>query len=513
MNINLEELCSAVNGSVLSQSGNFGDLVFTGISIDSREPNLRGKIFFAIKGERFDGHDFLQQAVEGGVAVLIVHKDFSRNISGNDESFNVTKSCLENNQFSQTRDKFSIGGNENQCAIKNQMIQNPPIIIKVQDTLKALQSLAFYWRKKTDVLVIGITGSSGKTTTKHFCHTLLQEVKTTIASPKSFNNMYGVPLTLLSAKSEETDIVIQEMGMNQTGEIKALCQIAQPDIVTVTHIGESHIGMLGSKSAIAEEKKQIYLSSPSALKVFNGDDPYTKAMYEEYRSDEKEKTLRFSALDETADVFLQIKEIKKQSFLVKGHIQSVRDFAVVPVVGPIHLSNLMSAICLVLFAGLNPNQIWKRLSLCRLPTGRNQWVELSSGAWALFDAYNASPESVMALLEYFLSPIVKGKKILILGDFLELGDYLEALQKKMARKLVESKDLCLIWFIGSQAESFAKALKLTGFSKEFYCSTQFDFAIAKKVFSHLSTSTVLAFKASRRAQLEKVLREFQLFRG
>lgn len=505
MNINLEELCLAVKGHILQKSETQD---FTGVSIDSREPNLKGKIFFAIKGENFDGHDFLQQAVEGGATALVIHKESSKQKYHNGKTLSIAKSCLENTQLSNTRNKSLTKESKYQETIRSQGTKNTPIIIKVPDTLKALQNLAVYWRKKTGVLVIGITGSSGKTTTKHFCHTLLQKEKSTIASPKSFNNMYGVPLTLLSTR-EETDIVIQEIGMNQKGEIKALCQIAQPDIVTVTRIGESHIGMLGGKDAIAKEKEQIYINSPEAVKVFNGDDPYTKAMYEKYRSYGKGESLRFSALDETADVFLQIKKINKQSFLVRGHIQRVQGVASVPVVGPIHLSNLMSAICLALFAGLKPDQIWKRLSLCRLPAGRNQWVELSSGAWALFDAYNASPESVIALLEYFLSPIVEGKKILVLGDFLELGSYLETLQKKIAKKLVNNKELCLIWFIGSQAEGFAKALKLTGCSTECYCSTQFDLAIAKKILSNMSPSTVLAFKASRKAQLEKVLRQFQ----
>ncbi len=462
MNINLEELCFAVKGDVANPPG-LGSikLIFKGVSIDSRESNLNGKIFFAIKGEQFDGHDFLRQAVEGGAKALVVHKDVS--------------------------------------------INNIPII-KVADSLKALQDLAFYWREKIGVLVIGITGSAGKTTTKHFCHTLLQKAKKTVASPKSFNNRYGVPLTLLSAE-EGTDIVIQEIGMNQKGEIKALCQIAKPDIVTITQIGESHIGKLGGQDAIAKEKEQIYIHSPKALKVFNKCDPYTLTMYKKRKLYGPGNSLCVSSQGKTADVFLQIKEIKKQSLIVSGHIQGVEGGASVPVAGPIHLGNLMSAVGLALFAGLKPDQIWERLSFCRLPSGRNQWVKLSSGAQALFDAYNASPESVMALLEYFLSPVVEGKKILILGDFLELGSYLEVLQNKIAKKLAEN-DLYLVWFIGSQAESFKKALKSVGCSVEFYCSQEVDSAIAKKILSQLDSSTALAFKASRRMQLEKVLQIF-----
>jgi UDP-N-acetylmuramoyl-tripeptide--D-alanyl-D-alanine ligase len=129
-------------------------------------------------------------------------------------------------------------------------------------------------------------------------------------------------------------------------------------------------------------------------------------------------------------------------------------------------------------------------------------------AQALFDAYNASPESVMALLEYFLSPVIKGKKILILGDFLELGSYLESFQKRVASQLSES-EVSLIWFIGSQADSFAQALKEADCSAELYFSKQFDAGIAAQILSGLDSSFSLAFKASRKMQMEKVLEYFK----
>ena len=462
MNIDTEELCSVVQGQFLQKVDRSS---FTGVSIDSRESNLKQKIFFAIQGTHFDGHDFLQQALKAGVAALVVHK----------------KPFIEVNSVP---------------------------VIQVDDTLKALHRLAFHWRKKNKFSVIGITGSSGKTTTKNFCLKLLEGSFSVIGSPKSFNNVYGVPLTLLSAK-EDTDILVQEMGMNQKGEIKLLCQLAQPDIVTVTQVGDSHVGMLGSRDGIAQEKKEIYLSTPAAARIFNLDNLYTKKMYEDLANHERSgKIICFSSQDEKADIFLQIKEIKKFSLSVAGHFQGVKGFASVPVVGAVHLSNLMAAAGLALAAGLKEDQMWERLSLCRLPAGRNQWLDLSSGAQALFDAYNASPESVMALLEYFLSPMIKGKKILILGDFLELGSYLESFQKKVASKLFES-EVSLIWFIGSQSDSFAQALKEANYTAEFHFSRQFDSSVAEKILSMLDSSVSLAFKASRKMQMEKVLEYFK----
>ena len=463
MNLSAEELCSVVKGRFLHKADRSS---FKGISIDSRESHLKQKIFFAIQGVYFDGHDFLQQALGAGASALVVHKN-----------------------------KIPIQPQE-------------AVVIQVDDTLKALHRLASYWRKKNNFSVIGITGSSGKTTTKSFCVQLLEKSFSVVANPKSFNNIYGVPLTLLSA-GENTDILIQEIGMNQKGEIKFLCQLSQPDIVTVTQVGSSHIGMLGSEDDIAREKEEIYLNSPGAVPVFSWDDPYTRVMYKHWeRRKHLKPALRFSSQDEKADVFLQIKQVNKSSLSVSGHLQGVKGLVSVPVVGAAHLSNLMAAGALALSAGLKEVQIWERFSRCRLPPGRNQWVGLSSGAQALFDAYNASPESVMALLEHFLSPAVTGKKFLVLGDFLELGHYLKFFQKKVAEKLAKS-EVSLIWFIGAQADSFARALKEAGVSTEFYFSEHFDSALAKKILSMLNPSTTVAFKASRKMQLEKVLIHFQ----
>ena len=463
MNLNIEELCSVVQGRFLHKVEGAS---FNGVSIDSRESDLTGKVFFAVKGSQFDGHDFLQQVVEKEIGALVVHKSFSKELSV------------------------------------------PVSVIKVDDTLKALHRLCSYWRKKIHSTVIGITGSSGKTTTKKFCSTLLKNSFSVIASPKSFNNIYGVPLTILSA-DKDTDILIQEMGMNQKGEIKRLCKLAQPDIVIVTEVGDSHIGKLGGREHIAEAKEEIYIHSPKATAVFNGDNIYTKMMYEGRKTGEcSSKKLVFSSQNEKADVFLQIKKVEKSRLWVSGHLQSVKNDISVPVTGAAHLNNLMAASTLALAAGLKEDLIWERLSLCQLPRGRNQWVKLSSGAQALFDAYNASPESVMALLDHFLSSYVEGDKILILGDFLELGDYLETFQKKVAKKIVENK-VSLIWFIGDQSDSFALALKEAGYSAGLYFSRYFEPTLAKKILSMLNPSITLAFKASRKVQLEKVLAYFK----
>ncbi len=468
MKLKVQELCLVMDGQLVQRAKK--ELPIIGVSIDSREAKLSGKIFFAIQGKRLNGHDFIEEALKKGVAVLVVHS-------------NVSNEML--------RRFFSVS------------------VIQVKDTLKALQNLSIHWREKIGFSVIGITGSVGKTTTKHFCFRLMEKFTSVQMNPKSFNNEYGVPLSLLHVR-EGTDFLIQEIGTSAKGEIQSLCQIARPDIVTVVQVGQAHIGNLGSEDEIAREKEQIYLhSSPKAKAVFNLDNPHTYAMYKSFQSQKsKKECLTFSTKNKKADVFLEVKTIAVSHLVVSGHFQGVSASTQVPIVGEAHIHNLMAGGCLALLAGLKPAQVWESLPFCDLPSGRNQWFRLSSGAKALFDAYNASPESVMALLDYFFSPVVKGKKILILGDFLELGSKLEAFQKKLASRLSQS-EVFLIWFIGTQADSLGKALREASCSAKIYLSSSYEEKLAKKIINMLNPSFVLALKASRKMRMEKILQHLE----
>ena len=460
MKLSVQELCFVLRGNFCNKDR---EILLTGVSIDSRDKNLKACVFFALKGARHDGHDFLEEAIKAGAKALVVCKG---------------------------------------TGFKNPKVK----VIEVEDTLKSLQQLASYWRKKNKFSVIAITGSTGKTTTKQFCFILLKSEQEfeVVGSPFSYNNQYGVPLSLLSTE-KDTRILIQEIGMSKKDEIKSLVKLVRPNIVTVTQVGDSHIGLLGGREEIAREKEDIYRLSPDAVHVFNWDDSYTRKMYERVIS---QKVLRFSKEYQLADVYLKLKEVKKLSLSIEGHIRGVKGEVSVPIVGEAHLNNLRAACTLALAAGLKPEEIWSRLPLCRQPAGRNQWLTLPSGAEVIFDAYNASPESVKALLDYFLSPLVERKKILIMGDFEELGSHLESFQKQWAQKLVQSPP-DLLWILGSQAQDFARILKKVSYSEELHTSPQFTRDLAQKILPELNSSVSLAFKASRKMQMEKLLKYFQ----
>jgi len=268
-----EELCQAVKGCFLKKVNKKG---FQGVTIDSRDKDISNKIFFAISGKRFDGHDFIPEVLKKNVGAIIVHRS------------------LKPYFWEEKKNAH-------------------PVIIQVKDTLTSLRDLASFWRKKTRLEVIGITGSSGKTTTKHLCFQLLQDNFSVMASPKSFNNQYGVPLSLLSVQ-EGKNYLIQEIGINRKGEIQGLCDIARPHIATVVTVGSAHIELFGSKENIAKEKEYIYKSLPSeGVAVFNKDNSYTTSMYENRKKFSVSHFLVFSSRDPTADVFLKIDQVHAQA--------------------------------------------------------------------------------------------------------------------------------------------------------------------------------------------------------
>ena len=463
MNLTIKEICQVLEGKLLNK--NSQDLEIKGLSIDSREPHLKNKIFFCIKGHNSDGHYFIEEAFKKGALAVVVHSD------------------------------------------KTPKLKN---IIKTENTSEALQKLALYWRKKNKFHIIGITGSQGKTTTKHFCQILLEKDFPIKASPKSYNNIYGLPLTLLNTESS-TKYIIQEMGTNHAGEIQKLCEIAPPQTALVTTVGRSHIGKFNNSIAkLALEKEQIYqCSAPNACSIYNLDNPYTNKMYQKNSTKNK---ITFSSQNSKADVHLKINKCGKDYLSIAGRLQSTASEARVPVTGRVQLVNLMGASALALAVGVKPQDLWDRLSLCTLPIGRSQWLRLKSGAEVLFDAYNASPESVQALLDHFLSPAVKGPKGLILGDFMELGSYLKEFHQKIAQHLAQNppKFIC---FIGEQGEHFAKALNSSQVKCPVILSEDFNSDLAKKILSMLNPSFVLAFKASRKTRMEVFLNYFEPVKG
>ena len=226
----LNTLVRSVQGDVVSTV----KTSFSSVGTDTRA-DLTDHIFFALVGDQFDAHDFLDQAVQKGAACLVVHRDTPV----------LTR------------------------------LAPWVTIVKVKDTLKALQELANYCRLNSSATIVGITGSNGKTTSKEFTATLLSQYMKIHFSKGSFNNHWGVPLTLLS-EPEDSEVTIVEMGMNHYGELTSLSRIEVPDIVVCTTVGRAHIEHFGSISNIAKAKEEIYFAAPhKAVRIYNLDNPET----------------------------------------------------------------------------------------------------------------------------------------------------------------------------------------------------------------------------------------------
>lgn len=457
--LTLQDLEQATKGRILSSS----QQNFVGVGTDTRE-NLQGQVFVALKGENFDAHDYLQKAVESGAKALIVHRE----MPGLAELYPQVSCVL------------------------------------VDDTLTALQNLGHYWRKKIKAKVVAVSGSNGKTTTKEFALAIVQTKWKAKASPNSFNNHWGVPISILSVGPED-EVAILEMGMNHAGELTRLTKIAEPDISLVTMVGQAHIGELGSQQAIAHAKEELYIAQPHAIQIFNLDNSFTMDMHEKALVQNKAKSfLTFSAFNPRVNVSMRTHRMDLDGIEVVGEINGVRGEAKVAIFGRHNTTNLMAASCIGLALGMTPAEIWAALPHCKGHWGRNQLVKLQSGTRVLFDGYNANPESMAMLVKNLLELSPKGKKVAVIGEMLELGQNSSRLHEELA-ELIGRSDVDLVWYIGSQGAAFRAGLERSGFEKKSYFSNTYEQTLANEIGSVLNPDDIVVIKGSRGMRLERVL--------
>ena len=438
--------------------------LFSGIGTDTRK-DLRDQLFIALKGDAFDAHAFLAQAMKAGAAGLLIH----------DESL-VTPQILEQ-----------------------------ATVFLVKDTLLALQALARHYREKHSAVFLGIAGSNGKTTAKEFTAALIAQHRRVHSAKGSLNNHWGVPFTLL-ATPEETDVAVIEMGMNHVGELALLANIARVDAAVITTVGIEHIEHFGSLDKIAEAEEEIFVhSSADTCRVYNMDNAYTAEMQSMHTQHfPSAPQLRFSSKDSSAEVFLQVTSAGPEHLTVKGKIAGVAGEATAPVFGKHNVTNLMVAASLGLAAGLTADQVWSALPACRTNWGRNQWVHLRSGAKLLFDGYNSNPDSMAALMSN-LGLLSASRKIGIFGQMRELG----ALSSKYHREvgeLVGRSGFDLVWFVGEDQWAFAEGLTASGFRGEKKLSERFDEHVAREIASNVKPIDTIFVKGSRGVELERFVK-------
>lgn len=450
----LNELVTSTSGQVLQT----GQETFEGVSCDTRLNN-KNKIFFALVGENFDAHNFLEKAIESGAKCLVVHQKVSLPIK-----------------------EISV--------------------VTVENTLKALQDFAKYWRHKHKAQILGITGTNGKTTTKDFAQTLISSQYNCIATHGNLNNFIGLPQSLLRL-TESVEVGIFEMGLSVPNEMQLLTEIADPDIALVTTVGRAHLEGLGSLEAVAQNKEQIYLCArKEATRIFNMDNPYTKKMRE--RAPKGSRILTISSENPEADVHFKEVVSTLNSLEITGHIAGQPGTARLAIFGRHNILNLMSAAALAVAVGMRPDLIWKALPSCKGYWGRNQIVALSSGAYCLFDGYNANPESMGALFSNVSRLKISGRLFGVFGDMLELGEKSSELHREMGEKAAQC-EFEHVWAVGRFAESFAEGYRSRSFRKNITILNSYEDSLALEILPVLKSQDTVLVKGSRGMKLERVV--------
>ncbi len=430
--------------------------VAQGYSIDSRTVQS-GDLFFAVKGERLDGHDYVEQALSKGAIGALVRKD----------------------QLARYPAKAGL--------------------LAADDTLIALQTLATAVRKLWGKTAIGITGSMGKTTTKDAMAHLLAVRHRVHRSKGNFNNHFGLPLGLLTLEPEY-DLAVIEMGMSHAGEIAALAKIAKPNEGVVTSVGPVHLEFFDSVAGIARAKYELIEALPhGGTAVLNGDDPYVC----QFGRDFKGKVILFG-LKPTADVRAEnIEALGAEGTRFDLIYQELRQSVRSPLLGMHNVYNVLAAAAVALQHGITPSEIAATLPTLEPADKRGQVVQLGN-ITVLNDCYNSSPKALMAAVDT-LTAMPARRRIVVAGEMLELGTTSEKLHRESG-SYIASKKLDFLLGVRGLAKPMVEAALEAGMKAEFV-------ATPEEAGDWLARDTregdVVLLKASRGVKLEKALEVWQ----
>lgn len=432
------------------------DIEITDVSTDTRTIS-EGSLFVALRGANFDGADFAKDAVEKGAVAVVAQKKIE--------------------------------------GVKTLIVDN---------CNKALMDIAAFYRETLPAFTVAVTGSVGKTTTKDFIALVLSKKYKTYKTQGNLNNEIGVPKTLFSMDKSYGAGVI-EMGMNHAGELSRISRAVKPDMVVITNIGYSHIENLGSKENILKAKLEAldYAKADAPLVVCYDDKMLCN--YEQFSRGRK--VLTYSAKSKNADVYaLNIKE--DESGISFDIVYGQNTYcAKLSVLGNHNVLNALCAFCIGMYFGVDADDIIKALSEYA-PSGLRQNVSQINGVTVIADCYNASPDSMKSALSVLSSTKTEGKKIAVLGDMLELGNFSVKLHKKVGEYAVKS-DTDMLICVGNDAKEIANTA-MGRIENVAYFENKAD-AVAYLDENLLSGDTIL-FKASRGMKFEEIINSLKLLK-
>jgi UDP-N-acetylmuramoyl-tripeptide--D-alanyl-D-alanine ligase len=455
--------------------------VITEAVIDSRQA-IPGALFVALPGERHDGHDFVGDAFKHGAGVALVQKEIilSGSLAPELDLRDVEK---VKPLLLQHETPFS---------------KDTPICLRVENTLQALQQAAHFWRRKLKIKVIGITGSVGKSTTKELVAEVLSQRYHTMRSPGNYNNEIGLPLTILSLSVGHERAVL-EMGFYVPGEIRFLCDIALPQTGIITNVGTVHAERAGSLEAIVLGKGELVEALPPApegVAVLNYDDVHVRSMAERTQA-----RVFYYGLDPEADLWAdEVEGLGLEGIRFRLHFKGEILHLRVPLIGRHSVHTALRAAAVGLLDGLTWQEIVNGL---RSETTQLRLVAVrsKSGALILDDTYNASPQSTMAALN--LLEELAGRKIAVLGDMLELGQYEQQGHEMVGYRAAEVVNELIC--VGTRARVIAQAARLSGFAGEAIKEFEGNQDVVDYLRPRLGENDVVLVKGSRGARLDRIV--------
>jgi len=446
-------LAKAIDGTLFGLD--VENRTFTGVSIDSRTL-VRDNVFVAVKGDVHDGHSFVDQAIAQGAAGLIVDRSFQ----------------------------------------KPAEVSDSLPIVGVDDTHDALLDLAAWYRNEVAAKRIAITGSNGKTTTKEFTYALLQQVEPTVyRSPGNFNNLYGLPLSLL-AMPATAQAAVFELGISVPGEMARLAELIQPAAVVVTNVGASHLEYLGTVEGVAREKLSLVAATASdSPAIVNADSPILLREAQQLRSNLITFGLKPSATFHPDKVEIGTDGVLEVT--IEGHRFRIALF------GRHQVYNLLAAYAIVRSLGYSFDGVDTSTIAFESAPMRGQ-VLTEHGVTIIADCYNANPDSVATGLETLKEYPATGRRFIVLGDMLELGDDALRYHHDLGAALT-TLDFAEAVFVGPLAKAYQQGAEDAGVDRERLYHVETAQLAADYLTEKLQRGDVLFVKGSRGIGLETII--------
>jgi UDP-N-acetylmuramoyl-tripeptide--D-alanyl-D-alanine ligase len=450
------EILVPIKGSLLRGSR---DRSFSGISTDSRNVG-KGQLFWALKGETFDGHDFVKEAIKKGAAAVVVNKDWTPDLPANARAS----------------------------------------LIGVPDTLKALGDLARRWRRRFKARVTAITGSGGKTTTKEMTFAILSLEGSTLKNEGNFNNLIGLPLSLFLLEKTHRYAVL-EMGMNRPGEIGRLTEIADPDIGLITNVGRVHLEGVGSIEGVARAKVELLdKMAPRALAVLNGDDRILMQAAAAFGS----KPVTFGQGLQNTVRAEKIRNLGREGFSFDIHWKGKSFPARLRVPGFYNVYNALAAASVALSLDVSKDRIQEGLSQFEGVKGRFKVVPLPDGSILIDDTYNSNPSSLRLSLQSLKALAPEGRKVIVgIGEMLELGEETEISHVEAGEMVAETGADWLV-ALGDHAPEMIRGAADKGFPRKKAIRVKSEKEMGAKIMELMKPGDLVFLKASRRIGLDRV---------